>query len=1144
MPNRKPNVSQSFRLFSGGGKMAGLIENYNWSTTELGPISSWPNSLTTAVKIMLGSRYAMFVWWGPNAIYLYNDAYAPTLGVKHPNALGKPAKHVWPEIWDVIKPMFDNVLFNGTPTYSEKLLLFLERTGFKEETYHTFSYSPIPDDEEGVGGLFCAVAEVTEEVLGTRRLATLKELSDSNSKARTQKEVCNISCEVLAHNPNDIPFVFLYLIDEAGNAILKGTAGIPEHNEWYKILLNEGDQDPWCFKHVIEKNESVVIENIATILQNVPQGPWDEKPAKVLTLPIPRSGQEKQAGFLVTGISSRLELDENYKSFLRLVTGQLATALSNVRFLEEERKRAEALAEIDKAKTVFFSNVSHEFRTPLTLMLGPLENLIQKDDFLNEENKESIEIVHRNSLRLLKLVNSLLDFSRIEAGRLQASFEATDLRKLTIDLSSSFRSALESAGLQFNVNCQAISEEVYVDTTMWERIVFNLLSNAFKFTFKGSISVSLVQKGKDVELSVQDTGTGIPIEELPKLFSRFHRVENAQGRTHEGSGIGLAMVYELVKLHKGNVTVHSEEGKGTTFTVTIPIGKEHLTEDSISEKSRPSLNALPALTDELVAYKDPEKPSEEVFHYGSKEKILIADDNSDMREYIRSLLRDDYHVICVRDGIEALESIKNEKPSLVLSDIMMPNMDGIGLLNRIRADERTSQLPVIFISARAGEEAKVEGIRAGADDYLIKPFSARELLARVKTNLDMARARKLAEDKIKESEQRFRAMADKAPMFIWMSDAYANVTYGNMTLLEYVNQTFEDFLGLSWENFVLAEDLPYLHKGYAEAFVKQRPYSLEARLKNGKTGEYRWFFFKGVPRFLNNGELAGYISTAIDINDLKKAQESESKIREELEAMNEELRAANDEILVRNDELSRINEELTRINSDLDNFVYTASHDLKAPVSNIEGLIHSLMDVLTDDTKEDTEVNFIVDMIHTSINRFKNTIHNLTEISKLKNELHDDVKVVAVSDVINNVKILIQDLIEQSGAIVRVDTSQCESIHFSESNLQSVIYNLVSNAIKYRSPDRTPIIHVESTCRDNHIILRVSDNGLGMAPQHLPNIFKMFKRVHHHVEGTGVGLYLVKRIVHNAHGSIEVESEVDRGTSFTLYLPDTLSSQY
>ena len=296
-----------------------------------------------------------------------------------------------------------------------------------------------------------------------------------------------------------------------------------------------------------------------------------------------RLGEYGEAlGFLVAGIHPGRAFDDAYRQFVYRITEQITIGLASARAYEQERQRAEALAELDRAKTTFFSNVSHEFRTPLTLMLGPLEEVLpEASERLSPEHHEQLIAVRRNGLRLLKLVNTLLDFSRMEAGRVQASYQPTDLAGFTSEIASAFDSAMDNAGLRFSVACQPLAEPVYVDRDMWEKIVLNLLSNALKFTFEGEVDLTLKPVDGAVELRVRDTGVGIPEEHRERMFERFHRIEGAAARTYEGTGIGLALVQELVKLHGGSVRVESAVGAGSTFTVTIPRGKEHLPAERI-----------------------------------------------------------------------------------------------------------------------------------------------------------------------------------------------------------------------------------------------------------------------------------------------------------------------------------------------------------------------------------------------------------------------------------------------------------------------------------------------------------------------------------------------------------------------------------
>jgi signal transduction histidine kinase/CheY-like chemotaxis protein len=470
--------------------------------------------------------------------------------------------------------------------------------------------------------------------------------------------------------------------------------------------------------------------------------------------------ESSRAGVLIVGLNPFRIFDGSYQGFLGLIAGQIGSAIANVQAYEEERRRADALAELDRAKTVFFSNVSHEFRTPLTLMLGPLEDLLaEPNDNLPAEKRSLVDVAHRNGLRLLKLVNALLDFSRLEAGRVKVTYEPTDLATFTAELASSFRSATDRAGLQLIIDPEPLPEPAFVDRDMWEKIVLNLVSNAFKFTFQGEIRVTIRRSREDArvaEMVVSDTGTGIPADALPRLFERFHRVEGAKGRSYEGSGIGLALVQELVRLHGGQVRVKSRIDEGSTFTVSIPLGRDHLPQERISSATTPATaeSRAAAFVEEALRWIPDSDDFSTVNQVSSREsedrsrlsgslsiavdapRIVLADDNADMRAYVkRLLLSEGYCVDAVADGSAALSAAKKATPNLVLSDVMMPGLDGFGLIRELREDPILKNVPVVLLSARAGEDAKVEGFDAGADDYLIKPFSARELLARVKATL-------------------------------------------------------------------------------------------------------------------------------------------------------------------------------------------------------------------------------------------------------------------------------------------------------------------------------------------------------------------------------------------------------------------------
>ncbi|MGC2197282.1 MAG: response regulator [Terriglobales bacterium] len=766
----------------GSGALGRLIGQHDWSQTPLGAIETWSQSLKTAVDLMLNSQHPMWIGWGPQATFLYNEAYVQVLGyAKHPWALGRPAAEVWSEIWDFCGPLVNKVFHYGQATFMDEVRLFMNRGDFFEETYYSFSYSPIRDESGNVGGLFCPSTDVTPKVINARRLRTLSELSATALVQKTTEAACASAMATLSKNLDDVPFSILYLIEgDNERADLQQVCGLPaaisDLTPRSIGLVRDSEQDSlWPLADVVSTGRLQVVP-IAHV-EGFPVGPAEQRLSQAIVLPLTSRGENRAFGVLIAGVNPTRRLDTEYLTFFELLVNQVAAAIQNARGAEEERRRLEALAELDRAKTAFFSNVSHEFRTPLTLMLGPVEELLARSHVdLSSAAKSQLELVNRSGTRLLRLVNTLLDFSRIEAGRMQATYQPTDLAAFTRELASVFRSATEKAALELKIECPPLPEPVFVDRGMWEKIVLNLVSNAFKFTFEGQIAVSLQPAGDEVQLRVHDTGVGIPKAELSRVFERFHRIENSRSRTHEGSGIGLALVHELVKLHGGSIRVESKVGKGTTFIVSVPLGSAHLPADRVGETRALASTAVGAapFVDEALRWlpdADPQNSTDELplghelisipspaGRFGKLEaeprpRILVADDNADMRQYLVRMLAERYDVQAVPDGEVALAAIRKHAPNLVLTDVMMPRLDGFGLLHQLREDPKTRTIPIILLSARAGEESRVEGMEHGADDYLIKPFSARELLARVQTHLQMARIRSQSEEALLQKQQ-------------------------------------------------------------------------------------------------------------------------------------------------------------------------------------------------------------------------------------------------------------------------------------------------------------------------------------------------------------------------------------------------------
>jgi signal transduction histidine kinase len=724
----------------------------------VGSVAAWPHGLRAAVSVMLASGFPTLIMWGTEGTQLYNDACRSVLGATKPQgSFGERSSPCWAEIGQtLLEPMFQQVMSGAKPVWLEDLLLVVDRSGYFEEAYFTFSCGAIRDETGDPIGMLATFVETTARVLSERRLRMLGELAGHASAARTPDVTCRNIASTLETHENDIPFFLMYLIDADGrNARLCASAGV-EADARSEIVDLSGTQDAiWPIARVTRTGEDEECSDLRSLAGSFSGGPLSEDAQAALAVPIVSGAHGTPIGVLVAGISPRRALDEDYRGFLDLVATEIGTALSNARSFEAERQRGDAMAAMDRAKTAFFTRLSDEFRKPLTLMLGPVGDLLTgAHGRLSGDQREQIAALHGNATHLLKLADTLLAFLRIEAGRLEPTFEPTDLSSFTRELAGVFRSAVERAGLLFTIDCEPLDEPVYVDRGMWEKIVLNLISNALKFTRDGHIEVRHRRAGTYAELVVSDTGTGIDPEHIPHLFRRFYRIPDARGRTDEGSGLGLALVDEFVRIHGGSIGVASEPGTGTSFTIRLLTGQAHLPADRIARDvggAAAPVEAVPFVEDALrwlpgvTAAPTPERETDDastvaepVDTVPAAARILIADDHTDVRNYLTRLLGRRWTIEAVADGDAALEAIRTRRPDLVIADVMMPGLDGLGLLRTLRADAQTSMIPVLLISGRAAEDERVAGLEAGAADYLGKPFSGRELVARVQTHIELS----------------------------------------------------------------------------------------------------------------------------------------------------------------------------------------------------------------------------------------------------------------------------------------------------------------------------------------------------------------------------------------------------------------------
>jgi signal transduction histidine kinase/CheY-like chemotaxis protein len=716
-----------------GGEMGGRILSYEWPAHPLGVPAEWPAAARTTAATALACRFPTVLWLGDQLRLIYNDAYIPMLGDKHPAALGSAGADVWWDIWDVIGPLLDGVVATGKATWADDLKLMLVNDGRRRERYFTFSYSPIVGTGGGIEGVFCAVAETTERVLSERRLRTLSTLAAALMDAQSLEAALDIAVNVCAHHPADLPFAAAYASDEADNRVrLRGatpgvTGLVPE------LLASFTDRG------AVDEDGLRLVPELPALLPSLATRLGEDCPEQCLVITLATPADAMPAGSstpaaLVLGLSRYTPLDDQYRGFCHLLADQVSATMANATAYQGERRRAESLAQLDRAKTTFLANVSHEFRTPLTLMLGPLDDAIASlsgDDAIADR----LGIVQRNGRRLLRLVNALLDFSRIEAGQSQPQLAVVDLGALTSGIASSFAEVCKIAGIELLLDCQTAWTEA--DAAMWETIVLNLVSNAFKYTLTGSITVAVgACPDGGMLMTVSDTGTGIAAEHLPRLFERFYRPDGGGGRTAEGSGIGLALVHSLVEMHHGTIDVDSSPGEGTTVRVRLPAVRAWPPPSAACSIARPTRGK--AYADEALGWlgvgagTGDERPS------SSRQLVLVADDNADMRRHLATVLGSRWEVVVAGDGRQALELARRYRPDLLVTDVMMPELDGFELIGAIRADADLASLPVIMLSARAGQEAVGGGLAAGADHYLVKPFTSADLISHVAARLEAA----------------------------------------------------------------------------------------------------------------------------------------------------------------------------------------------------------------------------------------------------------------------------------------------------------------------------------------------------------------------------------------------------------------------
>ncbi len=735
----------------------------DWSATPLGPVTGWSPLLKVVVGLCLDSSFPMVVSWGPDVVLLYNDAYIPLLGLQlHPDALGKPARQVWsPEVWSVSGPMIDGVIRGGVSIRRDDMQFVLERNGFPEECYFTFSHSPLRDLDGSVVGMFTVASETTGHILHQRRLGIAQAIGGlSATRGATPEQTCSAAVDVLGRGRESVPFAAVFLRAEASGAdpneglweapALRLVAAYGLSDAGVPGVTVPDQEGRWLVGAALDDARPQIMTGLRDRAGHAvlpgPLGPL--VPDQAVALPLVLAGEVRPIGVLLLGVNPYRPLDTVYREFFQLIARQLVVALADAYAYHTERSRARTLADLDRAKTEFFQNVSHELRTPLTLLLAPLQDVLNADPGrLDAADRETVQAAVRAAQRLERMVDALFDFSHQPGDVMVPVLQQTDLCVLTADIASMFRSTAERSGLSFTVDTGAAPVLADIDRSMWSTIVNNLLSNAVKYTPSGGISVR-VRPGpaNSAKLSVADTGVGISSDEQDLIFDRFHRA--ASGDTG-GAGIGLSLVADLVKALDGQIALTSTPRRGSVFTITVPTTQQLVPDPTgsvdqpVDDRAGSPLSDAPTVATADRATAD---------GGGQRPRILLVEDDADLRAYLtQALVSDGWDVHAVGDAEAAVDAALDDAaspsaPDIVLTDIMLPGRSGLDLLTTLRAAERTGRVPILLLTARAGTDAAVEGLTHGADDYITKPFSSQELLARVRVHYRLNAMREDAVD--------------------------------------------------------------------------------------------------------------------------------------------------------------------------------------------------------------------------------------------------------------------------------------------------------------------------------------------------------------------------------------------------------------
>ncbi|KPV74021.1 uncharacterized protein RHOBADRAFT_54592 [Rhodotorula graminis WP1] len=979
----------------------------------------------------------------------------------------------------------------------------------------------------------------------------------------------------------------------------------------------------WPFIEALQTRKPVFISELGDRTKGFPHRGWPDEVRRAVLMPIITEGSSLPKALLIVGLNPRRPFNAVMAQFFNLVSRTLSTGLLGIEVAEEQARKSRELSELNDARQAFFANISHELRTPLTLILGPLEDvLLSKSATLDAEDRDRLEVVQRNAHRLLNMVNTLLDFSRLESGKMNTTYRPTLLGPRTADLAALFRSAIERGGIEYNVEIDddkwAKSSQFYLSDEVWEKVIFNLIGNAFKYTPPkpgARVTVKVSFTAKEGIVSVADTGVGINDADMSRIFDRFHRVDSA-ARSFEGTGIGLSLVLELVKALGGTITVQSKVDEGSTFTVRLPRGHAHLEDEVVNHepyemiqlppraaqslaiindaaswrvdgegKSPPSSDPGPSNEKRVVTGGGAGRPASDVEQLPSvfnleksKTVCLVVDDNAQLRSFIGKTLSKSFAVVEKSNGKEAFEYAKaHPEVSIVVTDLAMPVMSGRELLAALRQHPETSLVPVIFLSAQAGSEARVDALLLGADDYIVKPFQARELLARVNVHLQLGHMRKELERRVTErtaalieSEKKLKELAEQhqtlalvSPVGIFQCDTEGKMVFVNPRYFE-ISQHPTDAPLDQFDADIHPEDVERVRTQWHDAIANWRAD------KPVSTFEYRYKAGNWAQLEVRSFD-KGYIGSITDISHQK-----------EVEAFH-----------IREVEQRAQEAEENRRNTEI--FLDMSSHELRNPLSGVwqnaevvGGSLEKFVEFL-DELRHQPEVpldSATVEELHGEMLENVEAIESIMLCASHQTRIADDILnvsklnmglltinvapfdlVAAVREVVKTFEVQshqqqIKLAVEKGPSLSKLAV---DWIVADSGRIKQVTYNFLTNALKYTvdSTRKTVTVHVDVydgppptpsnamriTSPDQSFeppedcvwcVVGIEDSGKGLSAEQLKLLFARFSQANPKSDqygGSGLGLYVSKKLVELHRGFIEVESQLGRGSTFRFAIP-------